>query len=147
MNIHALTRWGLALATGLTLGQAAQARTDVGVQVSVHQPGFYGRVEIGQQAPRVIYAQPVVVQQSPVAVVQKPIYLHVPEEHHRHWNRYCNRWRACGQPVYFVPAPARHGYRAGYAEGYQQAREDHRERRRERHEHRGHGRGHGHDHH
>jgi hypothetical protein len=31
-----------------------------------------------------------------------PVYLRVPREHSRHWNRYCSRYRACGRPVYFV---------------------------------------------
>lgn len=95
------------LALGLALSSPAKAGTDVGVSVSVRQPGFYGRVVIGQDrpAPAVVYAQPVVVQQTPVAVVQQPIYLHVPPGHHRNWPRYCGRYRACGQPVYFVAAP------------------------------------------
>ena len=37
---------------------------DVGVSVNVGQPGFYGRIDIGNAPPpRVIYAQPVIVQQ------------------------------------------------------------------------------------
>jgi hypothetical protein len=90
----------------------AQAGTQVGVNVTIHEPGFYGRVEIGQQPPpRVIYPQPILIQQTPIAVVQRPIYLRVPPEHHRRWAFYCARYRACGQPVYFVDGPVARGLR------------------------------------
>lgn len=77
--------------------------SDVGVSVSVGQPGFYGRVDIGNlPPPRVMYAEPVVVAPAPVGVVREPIYLRVPPGHARHWRKFCARYNACGQPVYFV---------------------------------------------
>lgn len=76
---------------------------DVGVSVSVAQPGLYGRIDIGQMPPPVlVYPQPVVIRPTPVAVVQSPIYLHVPPGHAKHWARHCAKYNACGQPVYFV---------------------------------------------
>ena len=33
---------------------------------------------------------------------QQPVYLYVPPAHQQNWRRYCSRYRACGQPVYFV---------------------------------------------
>ena len=73
------------------------------VSVSVGQPGFYGRIDIGNlPSPRVMYAEPMVVTPAPVGVVRPPIYLRVPPEHARHWRRYCSRYDACGYPVYFV---------------------------------------------
>jgi hypothetical protein len=30
------------------------------------------------------------------------VYLYVPEKHQHDWRRYCGRYHACGQPVYFV---------------------------------------------
>jgi len=77
--------------------------SDVGVSVRVGQPGFYGRVDIGNlPPPRVMYAEPVVVAPAPVGVVREPIYLRVPPGHARHWRKFCARYNACGQPVYFV---------------------------------------------
>ncbi|MBA3591029.1 hypothetical protein [Methylibium sp.] len=77
---------------------------DVGVSVSIGQPGFYGRIDVGNgyPPPRVIYAEPVVVIERPVAVVQRPIYLRVPPGHAKDWRKHCRRYDACGQRVYFV---------------------------------------------
>ena len=73
------------------------------VSVTVGQPGFYGRIDVGPlPSPRVMYAQPVVIAPAPVGVVQQPIYLRVPPDHARHWRKYCSRYNACGVPVYFV---------------------------------------------
>ena len=81
----------------------ALAQTSVGVSVGIHQPGVYGRIDIGNfPAPAVVYPQPVIIQPAPVAVHRQPIYLYVPPGHQKHWSRYCGRYNACGQPVYFV---------------------------------------------
>lgn len=76
---------------------------DVGVSIQVGQPGFYGRIDIGN-APRpvLVYPEPVIVQPAPVAVVRRPIYLRVPPGHVKKWSKHCHRYAACGQPVYFV---------------------------------------------
>ncbi len=142
----------LAIASPLWLTAPAHA-TNVGVSVSVNQPGVYGRIDIGQQQPPVIYQQPVVIQQPVYGAVQRPIYLRVPPGHHKHWAKYCSRWRACNQPVYFVPegwgAKAR-AYDKGYRDGRRDERRDdwREERREERRDHRhdhhdDHGHGHG----
>ena len=82
---------------------AAKAETQIGVSIGINQPGVYGRIEIGNYPPpAVILPQPVVIAPSPVAVYQRPIYLYVPAAHQHDWARYCNNYRACGQPVYFV---------------------------------------------
>lgn len=92
----------LLLAALIAVAGTAQA-TDVGVSVSIGQPGFYGRIDIGN-APRpvLVYPQPVVIQ--PVAVVQpvQPIYLHVPPGHAKDWRKHCSKYDACTRPVYFV---------------------------------------------
>lgn len=77
---------------------------DVGVSIGINQPGFYGRVDIGRTPapPVLVYEQPVLVAPPPVRVERRPIYLHVPPGHSRDWKRYCGRYQACGQPVYFV---------------------------------------------
>ena len=98
-----LTRMGLALAASTALlAGAAQAATNVGVSVSVNQPGFYGRVDIGDTQPVLVYPQPVIIRQQPYGMQQRPIYLRVPPGHSKNWARYCNHYNACGQPVYFV---------------------------------------------
>lgn len=79
------------------------AATNVGVSIDFNQPGVYGRIELGNlPPPTVVYAQPVIIAPTPVAVYQRPIYLYVPTVHQGNWGRYCGRYAACGQPVYFV---------------------------------------------
>ncbi|HVE89548.1 MAG TPA: hypothetical protein VNA44_07585 [Burkholderiaceae bacterium] len=75
---------------------------DVGVSVNVGQPGFYGRIDIGNAPPpRVIYAQPVIVQQVQAQPLQ-PVYLHVPPGHAKKWSKHCHKYDACNRPAYFV---------------------------------------------
>jgi hypothetical protein len=78
---------------------------DVGVSVSVSQPGVYGRIDIGNfPQPAVVVAQPVVIQQPRVVVAQpvQPVYMWVPPGHQKHWGKHCHEYNACGVPVYFV---------------------------------------------
>ena len=76
---------------------------DVGVSVSVGQPGFYGRIDIGNAPPpQVIYAQPIIVQQVHVAQPSQPVYLRVPPGHAKKWSKHCHKYDACSRPVYFV---------------------------------------------
>ena len=113
---------------------------DVGVSVSINQPGLYGRVDIGRvpTPPVLVYPQPVVIVQSPVAVVQQPIYLRVPPGHAKDWRRHCGRYNACGQPVYFVQEG---WYQQHYVVQRDSEWRDRDHDRREKHG-RGHGRGH-----
>jgi hypothetical protein len=103
----AASAWAL---TGLTCLTAAQSAVAANVSVTVEgevAPGVYGRVRIGDRPPPpVVYQQPVVIVQSPRPVVASPIYMNVPPGHARNWGRYCGRYQACGQPVYFVRTPA-----------------------------------------
>ncbi len=119
-----------ALAAGSFL-LPAHAFTDVGVSVSVGQPGFYGRIDIGSAPrPTVIYAQPVIIHQPPVRVVQQPVYLRVPPGHAKNWSKHCGKYNACAQPVYFVQEE---WYQATYGP-----------RHGDNHAHRGKGKGKGH---
>ncbi len=91
-----------ALMIVIATATAAHA-TDVGVSVTIAQPGFYGRIDVGNvPRPEVIYARPVVVYPAPVGVVHQPIYMHVPPGHAKHWSKHCSKYNACGHPVYFV---------------------------------------------
>jgi len=68
----------------IILVAAPTQAADVGVSVSIGQPGFYGRINIGDfYEPAVIYPQPILVR--PVYVVPQPIYHHVPPGHVKHW--------------------------------------------------------------
>jgi hypothetical protein len=74
---------------------------DGGVSISIGQPGFYGRIDIGNYPPpQLIYRYPVIVEKTPV--YGAPVYLRVPPEHAKHWKRHCHEYAACGERVYFV---------------------------------------------
>ena len=96
---------GLALTAALAASAigAAHAQTNVGVSIGINQPGVYGRINIGNQPPPLlVLPQPVIISQPRVVVERQPIYLYVPPVHQHEWSRYCSRYSACGQPVYFV---------------------------------------------
>ncbi|MES2260067.1 MAG: hypothetical protein V4724_16205 [Pseudomonadota bacterium] len=133
----------LMAASLLALATAASAQ---GVSINIGQPGFYGRIDIGNMAPPpVIYAQPVIIQRQ-VRVVEQPLYLRVPPGHAKHWAKHCRAYQACGRQVFFVRddwyvndyAPryrADHGYREGRGHGH--GRDQHHDNYRD--DHRGHG--------
>jgi len=74
---------------------------DVGVSVALGQPGFYGRIDIGDYPqPQLLYSQPRMIQRGPSG--RPPIYLHVPPGHAKNWRRHCAAYNACDERVYFV---------------------------------------------
>ena len=88
-----------SLCGGLALAQAPYVNATVQGALS---PGIYGRIDIGTAAPPpLIYAKPILVYPSQV-IVQQPLYLHVPPGHAKKWSKHCDKYNACGQPVYFV---------------------------------------------
>jgi hypothetical protein len=100
-TVHGLTRF-LVLGALLTVSGSLFA-ADVGVSISVGQPGFYGRIDVGDYPyppPRVIYDRPIVVHHY--SDDYEPIYLRVPPGHAKNWSRFCGRYDACDRPVYFV---------------------------------------------
>jgi hypothetical protein len=112
-----ITTLCLAGALGAALAglAAPAAAADVGVSISIGQPGYYGRIDIGNVPPPVlVYPQPVVITPQPQYIGQ-PLYLRVPPGHAKRWSRYCGRYQACGQPVYFVQDD---WYRQVYAPRY-----------------------------
>ncbi|MDT8998188.1 hypothetical protein RQP53_02740 [Paucibacter sp. APW11] len=115
----------LGLGLGLSLWASADlaAAQDASLSLRVAEPGFYGRVDIGSaMMPRVVYPQPVLVRPEPVyrerREYREPLYIYAPVHHQRHWHRHCERYGACGRPVYFVRedwvrevyVPRRHGH-------------------------------------
>lgn len=121
-------------AMALTLAAVSPIVANAGVSISVGQPGFYGRIDIGDMPPPpLIYAQPVEIVPAPIGIVQAPIYLRVPPGHAKHWARHCREYGACDRPVYFVqdrwyqdvyvPRYREHGYR-GYGDRDHGERDD-----------------------
>jgi len=89
------------LAAALAATTAPALATDVGVSISIGQPGFYGRIDIGgYPSPRVLYPQPVIIEHVPMQ--RPPIYLRVPPGHAKKWSKHCHEYNACGERVYFV---------------------------------------------
>jgi hypothetical protein len=79
----------------------ATDQSQAGVSISVGEPGFYGRIDIGgYPAPRLLYPEPIIVHR--VQTWYPPIYLRVPPKHANRWYKYCHRYNACGRPVYFI---------------------------------------------
>jgi len=125
---------------------------DVAVSVTVGDPRFFGRLEIGSfPQPRLIFPKPVVVQVVPVGVVREPMYLRVPPGHEKHWSKHCAEYNACGHPVYFVEdrwyndvyVPE---YKAGHGHGEHGDHDDHGDHEGKDHGHgNGKGKGHGND--
>ncbi len=110
---------------------------DVGVSVSIGQPGFYGRIDIGDYPypqPQVIYRQPRVIERT--YIEREPIYLRVPPGHARNWRKHCHKYNACGERVYFVQDS---WYQREYVPRYQEHHRDRRDDRRDeyRDDHRG----------
>ncbi|MFZ1035989.1 MAG: hypothetical protein WAU61_10975 [Smithella sp.] len=97
---------------------------DVGVSVSVGEPGFYGQINIGSAPqPEFISPNPVVIQPGPGRVIGEPLYLHVPPGHVKNWKKFCGRYNACGRPVYFVSDK---WYNKVYVPHYRTHREEYR---------------------
>ena len=92
----------IVMAIAFTVSASAEA-ADVGVSVSIGQPGFYGRLDIGNfPQPQVIYQSPVVIRTVPASVAHEPLYLRVPPGHEKKWGKHCQKYNACDRPVYFV---------------------------------------------
>ena len=91
------------IALTIIVSAATAQAADVGVSVSVGQPGFYGRIDIGDFArPQLINPRPIVIMPPRGRVVEEPIYLRVPPGQAKKWNKHCRKYNACGKPVYFV---------------------------------------------
>ena len=93
----------LAAALAAVAMSPALAVVDVGVGITIREPGVYGRIEIGSRPPPpVYYPQPVIIARPAVVVAQPPMYLYVPPGHAKNWRKHCSKYNACGQPVYLV---------------------------------------------
>lgn len=147
-----MKRFLIAAAVAATTLTTPALAADVGVSVSIGQPGFYGRLDIGNYPPpQLIYRQPMVIQRVPVG--RPPIYLRVPPGHAKNWKKNCRKYNACGERVYFVQDS---WYNREYVPRYQEQHRDRRddgrdEGRGDKHgkknnDHKGNDQGHGRDH-
>ena len=124
---------------------------NAGMSLSIGQPGFYGRLDIGNYPrPQLVYQRPIVIER--VSLGHPPIYLHVPPGHAKNWRKHCREYNACGESVYFVQDT---WYDREYVPRYQEHHGDRRHDRRDEHRDEGHGdqndrhgrdHDHGHDH-
>ncbi|MDH4331548.1 MAG: hypothetical protein OEV89_03120 [Desulfobulbaceae bacterium] len=114
----------IAAATVTTPALAA----DVGVSISIGQPGFYGHIDIGDfPHPRVIYSQPRIILRG-VPRDRPPVYLRVPPGHIKHWEKHCYEYNACGERVFFVHDDwYEHEYVPQYQEKHRGGRDDRRD--------------------
>ncbi|WP_370868098.1 hypothetical protein [Methylotenera sp.] len=99
----------------------------MGVSVSIGQPGFYGRIDIGDYPypqPQVIYRQPRIIER--VYMEREPIYMRVPLGHAKNWRKHCRQYGACGERVYFVRDS---WYNHEYAPRHQELHRDRRDYR------------------
>jgi hypothetical protein len=160
-----------SLFLGAALAVAAlPALAQTNVSIRVGQPGFYGRLDLGDFAPApVVYTQRPIIVREVRHVRAQPVYLRVPPGHRKNWSRYCGRYDACARPVMFVRddwytntyAPRYRAHHHGYREVrevhhvvHRDDRRDHRGRhghhdrhdRHDRHDKHGHGHGHGRGH-
>lgn len=116
-----MKRFLIAVAIAAATVSTPALAADVGVSVSIGQPGFYGHIDIGDYPqPRVLYRQPIIVER--VQVERPPVYLRVPPGHAKNWRKHCREYNACGERVFFVRDD---WYEREYVPRYQ---EKHRER-------------------
>jgi hypothetical protein len=118
-----------AIAATVGVPGAAHAQSNLSLSIGINQPGVYGRVDIGNAPPPVIYEQPVIIAPPPQPIPRRPIYLRVPPGYEQNWGRYCSQYAACGQPVYFV----RYDTRREPPPRYVQRRDDRRDWRHDDH--------------
>ncbi|MDG6773259.1 hypothetical protein QCB45_02860 [Thiomicrorhabdus sp. ZW0627] len=111
----------LAAATAAVTFYTPASSAEVGVTISVGQPGFYGVIQLGDypRRPRLIYDHPIVVDRSPYR--RPPLYLHVPPGHIKHWRMHCREYNACDRRVFFVDND---WYNREYVPHYQQRHRD-----------------------
>lgn len=124
----------LLIAAAFAAATTSLLAADIGVSINIGQPGFYGRIDIGDYPqPRLLYRQPWAV--GRVAAHRPPIYMHVPPGHAKNWRKHCREYDACGERVYFVQD---RWYRNEYVPRYQERNNTRRDDRRDdRHDERG----------
>jgi len=130
----------ILLAAALTSVAAPLFAADVDLSISIGDPSFYGRIDIGNAPrPEVIFPKPVII--TPPRVQVEPIYLRVRPGHEKRWKKHCHEYHACGRPVYFVRDT---WYQKRYSSRHHEHHGDH---RRDEHRDEHHGKNHKRHHH
>ena len=93
--------------TALALAAVAMAApafaADIGVSISIGEPGYYGEIQLGNYGrPTLLRSRPITIERSRYGAAREPLYVRVPATQSRDWKRYCGKYNACGRPVYFV---------------------------------------------
>lgn len=115
-----MKRFMIAAAIIILSFSAPTLVADIGISLNVGQPGFYGRLNIGDYPqPQVIYSQPIAIERVPMD--RPPIYLRVPPGHVKQWAKHCREYDACGERVFFVQDG---WYNREYAPRYQENQRD-----------------------
>ena len=111
---------------------------DVGVSITIGQPGYYGRLDVDNYPrPRLLYAQPVLIEH---VHPRAPIYMRVPPGHAKTWKKHCREYGACEERVFFVRDD---WYRQEYVPRYQKRHGDNQDKYRgNKHSVKNHGQGH-----
>lgn len=87
----------------LAVASTSVLATNVGVSVTVGDPGYRGRIDIiNFPSPQLLFPEPIIIEAAPAGVVRQPVYVRVPATEARQWRKYCKKCKSCGQPVYFV---------------------------------------------
>jgi hypothetical protein len=87
----------------LVVASAPALATSVGVSVTVGEPGYRGRIDIVDfPPPQLLFPEPIIIEAVPARVVRPPVYVYVPATEAKQWRKFCKKYKACGQPVYFV---------------------------------------------
>lgn len=95
-----MKRWLAILLLAVVAVPATAA--DVGVSITIGEPGFYGRLELGDTLrPHLIHTHPIIIYDRGYGH-RAPIYLRVPLSHRSNWRHYCHYYDACYDRVFFV---------------------------------------------
>ncbi len=117
-----MKKYLIAAAILATFAANTATAADIGVSVSIGQPGFYGQIDINNYPqPQVFYREPKMIYRSDMN--RPPIYLRVPPGHRKNWRRHCREYNACGERVYFVQD---NWYEQQYVPRYQKQHHEHR---------------------
>jgi hypothetical protein len=96
-----LLQAALATLALLALTTTSAFAADVGVSITIGDPNFYGRIELGgYPTPQLLYPRPFVIDHT--GHYREPLYLRVPPGHIKRWSEHCREYGACDREVYFV---------------------------------------------
>jgi hypothetical protein len=87
-----LLQAALATLALLALTTPSAFAADVGLSITIGDPNFYGRIDLGgYPTPQVLYPRPYVIEHS--GYYHEPLYLRVPPGHIKHWGQHCREYR------------------------------------------------------